>query len=150
MTNEPPNKSTKVTPAVGIKPALRTKSQQRRARNANLASIPSPLVSSRNDLLPRLVISYQPIGRLVETARRVRKKDAVQIARVKASIAKFGVVVPVVVDHNMRIVHGHTVCDAAREIHVLHLVVRHVQCAEDLLIEISLRRRVEVVRRVVV
>jgi ParB/Sulfiredoxin domain len=123
MTTEQSNTKSKMTPAKGIKAALRSKSQQRRDRYGQLAKVPKAKGNGRNDLLPTLAITYEPTDCLVEANRRLRKRDAVQVARVKASIAKFGVVVPVIVDSEMRIVHGHAVYDAARELGIIELPV---------------------------
>ena len=134
---------TKVTAAEGIKPILRAKSQKRRKRNGDLAGIPKTPPRGRNDLLPRLAMAYAPIGSVVESSRRIRKKDVVQIARVKASIAKFGLVVPIIVDDKMQIVHGHAVYDAARELGLSELPVvmlSHLNADELRLLSITLNR----------
>ena len=135
-----------LTPAIGIKPALRAKTQKRRQHFAELAVVEAHQPASRNDLLPRLNIAYVAIECIAEAKRRVRKKDAVQIQKVAASIAKFGIVVPLIVDHDLGIVHGHAVYQAARELGLSELpvvVLDHLQPQELRLLSIALNRLAE-------
>ena len=136
----------KLTPALGVKPAIRAKSQARRQQLAKLAQIEAHHPAPRNDLIPKLNIVYVPIARIAEAKRRVRIKDAVQIQKVAASIAKFGVVVPLIVDQAWHIVHGHTVYEAARTLGLSELpvvILDHLQPHELRLLSIALNRLAE-------
>lgn len=55
----------------------------------------------RNDLLPQLRLDMVPIGQLRAPARRVRKANPAQLARVTASIADFGFRQPIITRHGV-------------------------------------------------
>jgi hypothetical protein len=75
---------------------LRQKSRRRREQQERLAtaSAPRPL---RNDILPRLELSYIPIHALRPSPRKVRKLDPAHIRQVAASIGALGFCVPILV-----------------------------------------------------
>jgi DNA modification methylase len=110
-----------IKPTAGIKSQLKQKTKQRRQWLNALTTIERHAPRRRNDLLPRLSISYIPIERIRPSDKRVRKQDAVQIARVSASISKFGVVVPLIVDEQYQIVHGNAVYEAAVDLGLTEL-----------------------------
>ena len=76
---------------VGLTPNLKAKSRARRQRQRALAEIVDHAPKRRNDLLPRLAVSYVPIDKLGQAPRRVRRAEAPQVAHIRASIEKFGV-----------------------------------------------------------
>jgi ParB-like chromosome segregation protein Spo0J len=57
-----------------------------------------------------LVVSYVPIDELRQAPRRVRRANAEQVARIRASIEKFGVCQPILISKDRTIVHGHARC----------------------------------------
>lgn len=133
----------RVTPPEGVTGHLKTKSRQRRQREKLLTTVGFHAPAPRNDLLPKLEIAYAPIDRVRPAQKRVRKKDAAQTARVKASIEKFGIVAPVLVDEEFRIVHGHAVYEAAREAglpEVPVICITHLSQAERRLLSVALNR----------
>ena len=127
----------------GLTPNLKAKSRARRQRQCALAEIVDHAPKRRNDLLPKLAVSYAPIDELRQAQRRVRRAHAEQIARIRASIEKFGVCQPILISKDRTIVHGHGVLEAARaagltEIPVIF--VEHLSPTEQRLLSITLNR----------
>lgn len=144
-TDRSPTK-TKVRPPAGLSAHLKTKSRTRRESQQLLTSIGVHAPLGRNDLLPPLNIVYAAITQIQPAVRRVRRKDATQTARVLSSIRKFGIVAPILVDQDFRIVHGHVVYAAAREAGLAKIpVIRidHLEPCELRLLSIALNRLAE-------
>ena len=59
----------------GLTPKLKTKSRARRERQRTLAGIADHAPKRRNDLLPKLAVSYVPIDELRQAPRRVRRAE---------------------------------------------------------------------------
>jgi DNA modification methylase len=132
-----------VTGADGLTPKLKTKSRARRERQRALAEIADHAPKRRNDLLPSLSVSYVPIDELRPALRRVRRAEAEQVARVRASIEKFGVCQPILIGKDRTIVHGHGVVEAARAAGLTQIpaiFVEHLSAAELRLLSIALNR----------
>jgi ParB-like chromosome segregation protein Spo0J len=88
-------------------------------------------------------VSYVPIDELRRAPRRVRRAEAPQVARIRASIEKFGICQPILISKDRTIVHGHGVLEAARatgltEIPVIF--VEHLSPTEQRLLSITLNR----------
>lgn len=66
-----------------------------------------------NDLLPELTIIMVAVGQLQPSLHRTRKRRAEQIARLSASIARFGFCVPILV-RGHEIIDGHARVEAAK------------------------------------
>jgi hypothetical protein len=60
----------------GLMPNLKAKSRARRQRQRALAEIVDHAPKRRNDLLPRLTVSYVPIDELRRAPRRVCRAEA--------------------------------------------------------------------------
>jgi DNA modification methylase len=146
MPVEKTRRANSVKPSAGLMPHLKTKSRQRRERQRQLTDAGRHMAPPRNDLLPKLVVSYVPIDQILPAARRVRKQDATQTARVLSSINKFGICAPIVGDEAYRIVHGHVVYDAARAAGLQQapvIVISHLTPSELRLLSIALNRLAE-------
>ena len=127
----------------GLTPALKAKSRTRRERQRALAEIADHPPKRRNDLLPQLAVSYVPIDELRQAQRRVRSADLAQVARIRASIEKFGVCQPILIGKDRTIVHGHGVVEAARAAGLTRIpviAVEHLSPAELRLLSITLNR----------
>src|SRR5208337_5117290 len=123
--------------------ALKAKSRTRRERQRALAEIADHSPKRRNDLLPQLAVSYVPIDELRQAQRRVRSAEAAQVARIRASIEKFGVCQPILTGKDRTIVHGHGVVEAARAAGLTRIpviAVEHLSPAELRLLSITLNR----------
>ena len=94
----------KVAPAAGVMDVLYAKARGRRDRQRVLHEIADHAPARRNDLLPKLTVSSLPIERLMPALRQARRRSETQVARIRASIEKFGVCQPVLVDSANRIV----------------------------------------------
>jgi len=88
----------------GLTPNLKAKSRARRQHQRALAEIVDHAPKRRNDLLPSLAVSYVPIDELRHAQRRVRRAEAPQVARIRASIEKFGVCQPILISKDRTIV----------------------------------------------
>lgn len=96
---------------------LITKTAERRRDASRRTALESATTAPvRNDLLPRLSIECVPTARLRPAGRRVRKSESDQLLRVMQSIRAFGIVLPVLVDPDLRIVDGHIMVEAARKL----------------------------------
>ena len=95
MSNERHRRKAVIASPVGLTPNLKAKSRTRRQRQRALAEIVDHTPKRRNDLLPRLAVSYVPIDELGQVPRRVRRAEAPQVAHIRASIEKFGVCQPI-------------------------------------------------------
>jgi DNA modification methylase len=123
MADNSRHAGSRVRKADGINSHLKEKAQERRQNLAAQAAAPAASGSRRNDLLPHLKIEYVATERIRSADRRIRKKDMAQTARVRASISEFGVVHPLIVDEHFRLVHGHTIHEAAVELGLTELPV---------------------------
>ncbi|GLK78137.1 methyltransferase [Methylopila jiangsuensis] len=104
----------RVARAVGLTPSLKRKTRERREAETALTETSRHAISRRNDLTPDLTVQRVPIDSLKPAPRRVRRSGKVQAAKIDASVGKYGQSVPVLVDCNQRIVHGHGVWEALR------------------------------------
>jgi ParB-like nuclease domain len=143
MSTERARPKTVIASPDGLTPNLKAKSRARRQRQRALAEIADHAPKRRNDLLPKLTVSYVPIDELGQAPRRVRRAEAPQVARIRASIEKFGVCQPILISKDRTIVHGHGVLEAARtagltEIPVIF--VEHLSPTEQRLLSITLNR----------
>lgn len=132
-----------ISPAAGVRAALKDKATKRRETLEALAKIPVPASSGRNDISPDLEITYVPIDSLKAGARRVRRSEKVQNARLDASLRRFGLVQPILTDAEGKIVHGHGVWEAARRAgmdEVPTIVISHLTPAERRVLSIALNR----------
>jgi DNA modification methylase len=127
----------------GLTPALKSKSRARREGQRALAETAEHAPKRRNDLLPKLAVSYVPIDELRPAPRRVRRAVAAQVARIRASIEKFGLCQPILIASDRTIVHGHGVVEAARAAGLKQIpviFVEHLSPAELRLLSIALNR----------
>ena len=143
MTNPKTARRSPIIGALGITAALQRKSKSRREKQHALTEISARTLKPRNDLLPQLSIILMPIDALTPAARRVRRSEEVQIARVRASIEKFGICAPILIGADRSIVHGHIVWEAARRIglaEVPAIIVDHLTPDERRALSIALNR----------
>lgn len=101
------------------KNALARKHNKDAVALAAAKSSPPPL----NDLVPDLKVEKLSIVHLKPAKKRVRKTTAAQLQRVIASIKAHGIVLPVLIDGENHIVHGHAIVEAAK-----HLGIDKLHC----------------------
>lgn len=100
-----------------LKKQLQVKSAGRRSRNAAETRVRAQASGhGRNDIQPELRTVSRPIDALMASANRTRVTTSEQLWRVIRSIRQFGMVMPVLIDGENCIVHGHVVWEAAREL----------------------------------
>lgn len=139
-------KPRKIASSLGVNSLVAARAKQRRDTQRSLRDIALRTPAARDDLAPELKLETRPLAEILPAARRIRKADPAQVARVKASISRFGVCAPVLVDADGRIVDGHAACDAAHELGMTSLpcvVVSHLSSEEVRLLSITLNRLAE-------
>ena len=133
-------------PAEGITPGLAQKSRARRETFRGLAQIENSSSPRRNDLVPKLVLEYRAIDSLRCAPRRLRKKDAAQIARITDSIKQFGLCRPVLTTGTGEIIDGHAVIDSCRALDITEvscIIVDHLDQGDIRRLRIALNRIAE-------
>ena len=134
------------TPAQGVKASIAKKVRLRQDSQRALRDIESVARAPRNDLSPSLHILSVAVDELRPAERRVRKKDAAQVAKLKASIGRFGVCAPLLIDKERRIIVGHSLWEAARSLGIAELpcvVIGHLGANDLRLLRITLNRLAE-------
>ena len=104
------------TAAAGVKGIVATRARARRETQRALSEIdahaPRP---RRNDLAPRLRLETRALESLRPAARQVRRRDAKQSAKLDASVERFGLCRPILIDGEGTIVEGHGLWEVARK-----------------------------------
>ncbi len=135
----------KAPSAMSLKQGLRTQSRARREDLTQIQVADAGLRRNGDPVLD-LKIEMLAIADLKPAARRIKKPSPAQVARVRASLLRFGVVAPVLVDAAGAIIHGHAVVDAARSLDLTHLAcvrLEHLSPDEARLLSITLNRLAE-------
>jgi hypothetical protein len=108
--------------AVGVKGIIAGRARSRRETQRGLSEIdahpPSP---RRNDLVPRLRMETRVLESLRPAPRSVRRRDAKQSAKLQASLGRFGLCRPILIDAEGTIVECHGLWEAARAQGVLEV-----------------------------
>lgn len=142
----PPKRSYPERPSLSpgsVKEHIRHKSRKRRESQKTRAVIEQHAGVPRNDLAPDFRLLRIDPAQLKSADRRVRKADRVQIDRIKASICTFGICAPLVIDEQNRIVHGHLVWEAAKELGIPDVpvvVLTHLDPVERRKLALTLNR----------
>lgn len=127
----------------GLSKQLSAQSRQRRETQRSLAATAAHAPALRNDLSPHLRIERLPIECLKPAARRIRREEVGQLARITSSIRRFGLCAPILISADRKIVHGHLVWQAARQLgieEVSCLIVDHLSQTEQRMLSIALNR----------
>ena len=142
MSHREPNP---VTPAAaGVKGIIAARARTRRETQRALSEIEAhaPL-PRRNDLAPRLRLETRAIESLRPASRSVRCRDAKQSAKLAASLERFGLCRPILIDTDGAIVEGHGLWEAARAqgvSEVFCIVIDHLDRTERRALSIALNR----------
>ena len=135
------SKRTSVQEQLATKTAARRRERQEGTAVKRLASSPA-----RNNLLPALNVEEVPVEEIRPARRRSRKTSPEQKKRVMRSVQEFGICVPLLIDENARVVDGHILLEAAKELgldHVPCIRVTHLSPGQLRLLRISLNRTSE-------
>ena len=129
----------------GLRSVLRAKSRARREALGDIQAADKSLRRNGDPILD-LQIEMLSLGDLQPATRRVKKANPAQLARVIASIQRFGLVAPVLVDRDGGIIHGHAIVDAARALELAAIPcvrLEHLSSDERRLLSITLNRLAE-------
>tara|TARA_R110002051_G_scaffold94682_1_gene164601 strand:+ start:1987 stop:3483 length:1497 start_codon:yes stop_codon:yes gene_type:complete len=132
--------------AKALKAELRGRSSNRRRTLSAVSALDNAVGISNRDPLPDLGFRMRPIASLKPAKRRVRKTNPAQLARVKASIDRFGFIQPVLLDREERIIAGHVAVEAAKALGLEELPAvqaNHLSDEDARLLAISLNRLAE-------
>jgi DNA modification methylase len=124
---------------------LRQKSRLRRDQQERLARA-SAARPRRNDILPRLELSYIPIADLRPSPRKVRKLDPAHVREVASSISALGFCVPLLVGRDNEIIHGEVSCEAAKQLGLDRLPcvrIGHLSPEEQRVLRLAVNRLAE-------
>jgi hypothetical protein len=130
--------------ALGVKGIIAGRARSRRETQRALNEIDghAPRLR-RNDLAPRLRLETRATESLRPAARSVRRRDAKQSAKLQASVGRFGLCRPILIDAEGTIVEGHGLWEAARAQGVSEvscIVIDHLDGAELRALSIALNR----------
>ena len=125
--------------------SLRRKSRLRRDQQERLAKA-STARPRRNDILPRLELSYIPIADLRPSPRKVRKLDPAHVREVASSISALGFCVPLLVGRDNEIIHGEVSYEAAKQLGLDRLPcvrIGHLSPEEQRVLRLAVNRLAE-------
>ena len=101
-------------PAAGVTGMIAARSRKRRETQRALSEIGARAnVAPRNDLAPELRFETRPTDSLRPASQQIRRRDAKQSAKLQASIDRFGLCRPILIDAEGTIVEGHGLWEAA-------------------------------------
>ncbi len=124
---------------------LRQKSRLRRGQQERLAKA-SAARPRRNDILPRLELTYILIADLRPSPRKVRKLDPAHIREVASSISALGFCVPLLVGRDNEIIHGEVRYEAAKQLGLDRLPcvrIGHLSPEEQRVLRLAVNRLAE-------
>jgi ParB-like nuclease family protein len=124
---------------------LRQKSRRRRDQQERLATASAPR-PRRNDILPRLELSYIPIDALRPSPRKLRKVDPAHVREVAASIGALGFCVPILVGRDNEIIHGEVSYEASKQLGLDRLPcirIGHLTPEEQRVLRLAINRLAE-------
>jgi DNA modification methylase len=124
---------------------LRQKSRLRRDQQERLAKA-SAARPRRNDILPRLELTYILIADLRPSARKLRKLDPAHIREVASSISALGFCVPLLVGRDNEIIHGEVRYEAAKQLGLDRLPcvrIGHLSLEEQRVLRLAVNRLAE-------
>ena len=124
---------------------LRQKSRLRRGQQERLAKA-SAARPRRNDILPRLELTYILIADLRPSARKLRKLDPAHIREVASSISALGFCVPLLVGRDNEIIHGEVRYEAAKQLGLDRLPcvrIGHLSPEEQRVLRLAVNRLAE-------
>jgi DNA modification methylase len=124
---------------------LRRKSRNRRETQERLA-LASTAQRRRNDILPRLELSYLPLNQLRPSARKLRKLHPAHVREVASSISLLGFCDPLLVGRGDELIDGEVRYEAAEQLgldRVPCVRVDHLSPNEQRLLRLAANRLAE-------
>jgi DNA modification methylase len=128
----------------GVKDEVASRSRARRETQAGLVDVGRHEAGRRrNDVTPHLQMEMVEVGSLKITARQVRRRDPVQAAKLKASLERYGVVKPILINGRYEVIEGHGVFEAAKALgaeRIPCVFVDHLDAARQRMLRLALNR----------
>jgi DNA modification methylase len=124
---------------------LRQKSRARRDQFDRLAAAPV-VVSPRNDLLPRLELSYIALGEVRASPRKIRKLDPAHVREIASSIRVLGFCAPILIGGEKDIIDGEARFEAAKQLGLAQIPcisIAHLNKIEQRTLRLAVNRIAE-------
>ena len=124
---------------------LRRKSRSRREGQERMA-LASAAHRRRNDVLPRLELSYVPLEELRPSARKLRKLDPAHVREVASSISLLGFCDPLLIARGNELIDGEARYAAAKQLgldRVPCVRVEHLNPDEQRVLRLAVNRLAE-------
>jgi DNA modification methylase len=134
-----------IAPSVSLASQLREKSRNRR-EGQELMALASAAQRRRNDMLPRLELSYLPLGELRPSARKLRKLDPAHVREVASSISLLGFCDPLLIGRDNELIDGEARYEAAKQLgldRVPCVRVDHLSPDEQRVLRLAVNRLAE-------
>lgn len=129
----------KTKSSLAAKTAARRRHHAAETELAALACSPTLV----NDLVPLLKLERVQLGDLAPAKRRVRKADKNHVKNLAHSIKTAGQIAPIIIDRHRRIVDGHVVVEALRQLgesHVNVICVDHLNDDQIRYLQVTLNK----------
>ena len=123
---------------------LRRKSRSRRESQERMALASS--ARRRNDMLPRLELSYIGLEELRPSARKLRKLDPAHVREVVSSISALGFCHPVLIGRDNELIDGEARYEAAKQLGLAQVPcvrVGHLSLDEQRVLRLAVNRLAE-------
>ncbi len=128
----------------GVRDEIASRSRARRDHQDTLAGASRHAeVGRRNDLVPDLRFEMVEVGSLRPAARQVRRRDAVQAAKLQASIERYGIVKPILINAARVVIEGHGILEAAKALGIEQIpcvVAEHLDARQQRALRLALNR----------
>jgi DNA modification methylase len=124
---------------------LRRKSRNRRETQERMA-IACVAQRSRNDMLPRLELSYVPLNEVRPSAKKLRKLDPTHVREVASSISLLGFCDPLLVGRGNELIDGEARYEAAKQLgldRVPCVRIDHLSLEEQRVLRLAVNRLAE-------
>ena len=134
-----------ITPRASLSDQLRRKSRNRREGQERMALAPAPR-RRRNDVLPRLELSYLSLEELRPSARKLRKLDPAHVREVASSIGQLGFCDPLLVGRGNELIDGEARYEAAKQLgleRVPCVRIEHLNTDEQRVLRLAVNRLAE-------
>src|SRR5271156_3327220 len=139
------NRFSPIAPRVSLANQLGAKSRNRRKGQARMA-LASATQGRRNDMLPRLELSYVRLEELRPSARKLRKLDPAHVREVASSISLLGFCDPLLVGRGSELIDGEARCEAANQLgldRVPCVRIDHLSLEEQRVLRLAANRLAE-------
>jgi DNA modification methylase len=126
-----------------LKQQVQERNRRRLKGNEERVKADQHIVAARNDPAPKLQSQRWSLDRLTDADRRTRRTSSAQFERVTRSIARFGILKPVLITSDGQIIDGHILVEAARRMalpDVECVIIDHLSKDELRLARLALNR----------